>query len=81
VGSNRLPREILEKAVQLRDPLKTFFITLYTAGKPCTATEIAQLTGKARAYVSMRLNQLETMHLVESYRKGRFKLFKVITNA
>jgi DNA-binding transcriptional regulator GbsR (MarR family) len=79
--SNRLPREILEKAVQLRDPLKTVFIALYSTGKPCTATEIAQLVGKQRAYVSMRLNQLETMHLVESYRKGRFKLFKVVTDA
>jgi DNA-binding transcriptional regulator GbsR (MarR family) len=78
---NRLPREILEKAVQLRDSLKNVFITLYTAGKPCTATEIAQLTGKARAYTCMRLNQLVDMKLVETQKKGRHKLYQVITNA
>jgi DNA-binding transcriptional regulator GbsR (MarR family) len=79
--SNRLPREILEKAIQLRDPLKTVFIALYSTGKPCTATEIAQLVGKARAYVCMRLNQLVDMKLVETQKKGKYKLYQVITNA
>jgi DNA-binding transcriptional regulator GbsR (MarR family) len=78
---SRLPREILEKAVQLRDPLKTVFIALYTAGKPCTAAEVAQLTGKARAYICMRLNQLADMKLVKVTRQGRTKLYEAIKDA
>jgi len=73
----KLPREILEKAVQLRDPLKTVYIALYSAGKPCSAMEIAKLVGKARAYTHMRLNQLADMGLVEKTAKGKKTLFTV----
>jgi DNA-binding transcriptional regulator GbsR (MarR family) len=76
-----LPREILEKAIQLRNSLKTVFIALYSAGKPCTATEVAQLVGKARAYTCMRLNQLVDMKLVQVTRQGRTKYYTVITSA
>jgi len=74
-----LPKEILEKAVQLRDPLKDIYIALYTLGKPSTAKEIAEFTGKARAYVNMRLNQLTDMSLVRYFKKGRTKFYEVST--
>lgn len=73
-----LPREILEKAVNLRNAVRTIFIALYSIGKPVTAQEIAQIVGHARAYVNMRLNQLEDMGLVKSKQRGKEKLFEVI---
>ncbi len=73
----KLPTEILEKAVQLRDPLRDIYIALYTSGKPSSATEIAELTGKARAYVNMRLNQLTDMGLVKYFKKGGTKLYVI----
>jgi len=77
----KLPREILEKAIQLRDPLKTVFIALYSYGKPCTASEIAETIEKSRAYTCMRLNQLADMKLVKVTRQGRTKLYEVIKDA
>lgn len=74
----RMPREILEKAAQLPDPLKQVYIALYSLGEPSTASKVAEAAGKARAYVSMRLNQLETMGLVKSSKKGRRKLFMLM---
>jgi DNA-binding transcriptional regulator GbsR (MarR family) len=79
--STKLPRDILEKAIQLRDSLKTVFIALYSTGKPCTATEVAQLAGKTRAYTCMRLNQLVDMKLVQVTRPGKTKLYEVIKDA
>jgi len=72
-----LPREILEKAVKLRNAVRTIFIALYSIGKPVTAQEIAKIVGHARAYVNMRLNQLEDMGLVKSKQHGKEKLFEV----
>ena len=73
-----LPREILEKAVNLRNAVRTIFIALYSIGKPVTAQEIAKIVGHARAYVNMRLNQLEDMGLVKSKQRGKEKLFEVV---
>jgi DNA-binding transcriptional regulator GbsR (MarR family) len=73
-----LPREILLKAVKLRNAVRTIFIALYSIGKPVTAQEIAKIVGHARAYVNMRLNQLEDMGLVKSKQRGKEKLFEVI---
>ena len=74
--SNKLPREILEKAVTLRNSVRKIYIALYTNGKPSTSTEIAQLVGQARAYVNMRLQQLVDMGLVSVERKGKAKYFE-----
>ncbi len=75
--SNKLPRKILEKAVNLRNSVRKIYITLYTNGKPSTSTEIAELVGQARAHVNMRLQQLVDMGLVSVERKGRKKYFEV----
>jgi|GEM_PF-3201771 len=71
-----LPREILEIDVELPDPLRQVYITLYRLSEPYSF-KVSEATGKARAYVSMRLNQIETMGLVKSLKEGRFKLFYV----
>jgi len=73
----RIPRHILEKAVKLKDPLRQIFMALYTAGKPSTASEIAELTDLSRAYASARLNQLVAMGLVKRSRKGKTVMFEV----
>lgn len=72
-----VPREVLEKAVQLPDPLRLVYLALYSIAEPSTALRVAEAIGKARAYVSMRLNQLETMGFVKSFRKGRLNLFYI----
>jgi predicted transcriptional regulator len=80
-----LPREILEKAVQLKNCQRNIFIALYTIGKPTSAQRIADFVGHKRAYVHMRLLQLAEKglvkeSLVKENRKGREKkLFEVVT--
>lgn len=73
---NKLPREILEKAVTLRNSVRKIYIALYTNGRS-SSTEIAQLVGQARAHVNMRLQQLVDMGLVTVESKGRTKYFEV----
>jgi DNA-binding transcriptional regulator GbsR (MarR family) len=75
--SSQLPREILEKAVTLRNSIRKIYLTLYTNGKPSTSTEIAQLVGQARAHVNMRLQQLVDMGLASVKLRGRTKYFEV----
>jgi len=75
--STKLPREILEKAVNLRNSVRKIYIALYINNKPSTSQEIAQLVGQARAHVNMRLQQLVDMNLVTVERKGRTKYFEV----
>ena len=75
--SNKLPREILEKAVELRNSVRKIYIALYTNRKPSTSTEVAQLVGQARAHVNMRLQQLVDMGLVIVTPKGKSKYFEV----
>lgn len=73
----KMPRQVLENAVRLRDPLRTIYLTLYTHG-PATSSEIAELMVHARAYVNMRLNQLVDMGLAERSPEGRKVKFKVV---
>lgn len=72
-----LPRDILEKAVNLRNAVRLIFIELYLAGKPMTADQIALLVKHARPYVNMRLNQLEDMGLIKSSHEGKTKFYEV----
>jgi len=74
--SSQLPREILEKAVNLRNSVRRIYIALYSNGKPSTSTEIAQLVGQARAHVNMRLQQLVDMGLASVELRGRTKYFE-----
>lgn len=73
-----LPKEILEKAINLRNAVRTIFIELYLVGKPITAEEVAGKVKHARAYVNMRLNQLEDMGYVKSSQDGKMKLYEVV---
>lgn len=75
--SSQLPREILEKAVTLRNSVRKIYIVLYTNGRPSTSTEIAKLVGQARAHVNMRLQQLVDMGLASVELRGRAKYFEV----
>jgi DNA-binding MarR family transcriptional regulator len=65
IDVEKLPRKVLETAVKLNDPLKKIYITLYSCGEPTTPKEIAKKLGYARAYVHMRLCQLESMGLAK----------------
>jgi len=76
VDVEKLPRKVLETAVQLNDSLKRIYITLYCCGEPKTPEEIAKKLGYARAYVHMRLCQLEHLNLakrIDEQRKVRFQ--------
>jgi DNA-binding transcriptional regulator GbsR (MarR family) len=73
-----LPKEILQKAITLRNSVRIIFIALYSAGKPCTADDIAKVVGHERASVSMRLNQLEDLGLAKSHQQGKEKIFEAI---
>jgi DNA-binding transcriptional regulator GbsR (MarR family) len=76
VDVEKLPRKILENAVKLNDPLKRIYITLYLNGEPTTPKEIAKKLGYARAYVHMRLCQLESLNLanrIDDERKVKFE--------
>lgn len=72
-----LPKEILEKAVNLRNSVRTIFIEVYIAGKPLTADEISKKVQHARAYVNMRLNQLEDMGYIKHTHDGKMKRYEV----
>jgi DNA-binding IscR family transcriptional regulator len=76
--SENLPREILEKAVQLRNCHRAIFIALYNYGRPATAEQVAELVGHSRAYVHMRLSELVDRKLVKSRREGRKVVFEVV---
>jgi len=76
IDVEKLPRKVLENAVKLNDPLKKIYITLYSCGEPKTPKEIAKKLGYARAYVHMRLCQLESMDLakrIDEERRVRFE--------
>jgi DNA-binding NtrC family response regulator len=68
----------LEKVVNLKETTKKVYIALYSFGEPATALEIAEPLGLARAYASMRLNQLESMGLVKRSKTGHNVLFEVV---
>jgi len=74
----KISRHFLEKVVRLKEPSKRIYLALYSHGKPSTALEIAKPLGCARAYVSMRLNSLESMGLVKRRRASKKVLFEVV---
>lgn len=76
---NELPKEIMEKALNLRNSVRTIYIALYASGKPSSSVEIALKVGHARAYVNMRLQQLADRNLVRVTVKGKTKFFEVIS--
>jgi len=78
VDVEKLPRKVLENAVKLNDSLKKIYITLYSCGEPKTPKEIAKKLGYARAYVHMRLCQLERMDLVKRIDEERRVKFEAI---
>jgi DNA-binding MarR family transcriptional regulator len=76
VDVEKLPRKVLENAVKLNDGLKKIYITLYCCGEPETPKELAKKLGYARAYVHMRLCQLECMDLakrIDEQRRVKFQ--------
>jgi DNA-binding MarR family transcriptional regulator len=76
INVEKLPRKVLENAVKLNDPLKKIYITLYSCGEAKTPKEIAKKLGYTRAYVHMRLCQLESMDLakrIDEERRVRFE--------
>ena len=76
VDVTKLPRKVLENAVELNDILRKIYITIYCCGEPKTPEDIAKKLGYPRAYVHMRLCQLEYMDLakrVDDQRKVRFQ--------
>lgn len=74
----KLPRKVLENAVKLSDTLKKIYITLYFCDEPTTPKEIARKLGFARAYVHMRLCQLESMGLVKRFDDEKRVKFEAI---
>lgn len=76
IEAENLPRKVLETAVKLNDQLKKIYITLYSCGEPATPKEIAEKLGYGRAYVHMRLCQLESMDLakrIDAKRRVKFE--------
>jgi len=65
VDVEKMPRNVLGTAVKLNDPLKKIYVTLYFCIEPATPKNVAKKLGFARAYVHMRLCQLESMGLVK----------------
>lgn len=72
----KLPVEIMEKALNLRNSTRTIFIALYVNGKPATSSEIAKLVGHGRAYVNMRLQQLVDRNYATVEQRGKEKFFE-----
>lgn len=68
------------KALSLRNSSRIIYITLCNCKEPKSASSIAELVGESRAYVSMRLSQLEDQELVKAVKGAtpREKLFMVV---
>ncbi len=66
----------LFRILELPKHLQTTVLTLLQLGR-ATASEISEVTGKARAVESGYLNQLVVMRIVGKERKGRKAFFQV----
>jgi len=55
----------LYRVLELPKHLQVTILALIRKGKACTASEMAQITGKARAVESSYLNQLVTLKFVK----------------
>jgi len=72
-----LPREVLLKALKLRDCHKKVYITLYSRG-PSTVSEIAKAVGLSRTYTNVRLLELVDMGLAKKSRREKNVVYEVI---
>ncbi len=75
-----LPRHVLEQAVMLRDPLRKIYLALVFLGKPSAPKDVAKEVGHARAYVHMRLIELEERKIVKRHQNGRNVTFEANTS-
>lgn len=74
-----LPPAVLQKAIRLKNSVRTIFIALYIHGKPATSLEVSKLVVHERAYVNMRLQQLAGMDgYVTVEQRGKTKFFEAI---
>jgi DNA-binding MarR family transcriptional regulator len=78
VDVSKLPREILEKAFNLKNATQRIYVKLYCCGKPMKPKTLAEMLGYSRAHVHMRLCQLEAMGYVKRSYDGRYVLFEVV---
>jgi len=80
INANQLSPELLLKAANLRNSSKRIFVALCNCKEAKSASDIAKIVGESRAYVSMRLNQLEDQDLVKEVKgeNPREKLFVVV---
>jgi len=80
INANQLSPELLLKAANLRNSSKRIFVALCNCKEAKSASDIAEIVGESRAYVSMRLNQLEDQDLVKEVKgkNPREKLFVVV---
>ena len=69
-------RRRLYKILELPKHLQTTIVTLMRLGAAC-ASDVASITGRARAVESAYLNQLCTMKLAKRGRSGRKAIFQV----
>jgi hypothetical protein len=60
----------LFKILELPKQLQVSILALLKLGRPCLASEVAAVTGKARAVESNYLNQLVVMKLVRKERRA-----------
>lgn len=74
---SKLPREVLEKAIKLKNATRLIYIKLYCCDKSMTPKMLAEMLGYARPYVHMRLRQLEQLGFVTSKRIERNVFFEV----
>jgi DNA-binding transcriptional regulator GbsR (MarR family) len=76
----QLPHQLMVKALNLRNSSRVIYITLCNCKEAKSASDIADLVGESRAYVSMRLHQLEDQDLVKEVKGAnhREKLFMVV---
>lgn len=73
-----LPRAVLERALTLRNAVRTIYMELCIAREAITAEDLAKRVKHARAYVNMRLNQLEDMGYITHTVRGKEKLYEAI---
>lgn len=65
----------LETMLRLPDSVRRTYQAMLELGK-ASAGKVARKTGRARAYESMRLNQLVTMGLLRKRHEGRRAIFE-----
>lgn len=64
----------LKKMINLPDPIRRTYQLMLELGS-ASAKEVSERTGRARAYESLRLNQLVLLGLLTKRRDGRKVIF------